>query len=191
MPLPGAPPANPSPAPTPAEPSVDWVYPAPRRIRPSGLAVTVWTTRLLLAATFGIFAWEAYHIIGRIWSAIANRTLSPFPWSNLFPLWSTAALLATMTVLAVGWFARGLYQTPETVHDPLRGPVSAPGQMVTVHRVPVRVLRGQSPPLATSGRHIQNSVHHLSFRPPGRPAHPAPTRIGRNQIRDRLPFLIR
>ena len=107
MPLPGAPPANPSPAPTPAEPLVDWVYPALRRIRPAGLAVTVWTTRLLLAATFGIFAWEAYDIIRRIWSAIANRTLRPFPWSNLFPLWSAAALLATLAVFTIGWFAFG------------------------------------------------------------------------------------
>ena len=63
-------------------------------------------------------------------------------------------------------------------------PWSAPGQMVTRSE-------GAKPATGTNGRHIQNGVHHLSFRPLGRPTHPAPTRQGRNQIRDQLPFLIR
>lgn len=46
----------------------------------------------------------------------------------------------------------------QPVHDALPGAVSAPGHVVAMHSVPVRVTRRQRPPLAPGGGHVQDGV---------------------------------
>ena len=83
----------------------DYVYPPPRLIRPIGLAVTVWSTRLLLVVTLVAAGGDTYHLGRTIWTSVGDRTL-PL-WTSLFPWWTLAASLVTTAVLSIGWFACG------------------------------------------------------------------------------------
>lgn len=90
----------------PADTETDYVYPPPRLIRPTGLAVTVWSTRLLGAVALVLAGRDAYHIVRTIWTSVAARTI-PLSSSLLPSWWTIAAGLATATVFIIGWYACG------------------------------------------------------------------------------------
>ena len=58
----------------------------------------------------------------------------------------------------------------EAVDDLLPCAVTAPGDVVAVNGVPVRVADGQSPPLASRGRHVHDRVYDVAFGVYWRPA---------------------
>ena len=89
----------------PADSEWDYVHPPERRIRPVGLAVAVWVTRLFVAAAIAVGVWEAFHVVPELWAAIADRAVPRI--MTLLPWRTGAVLLATFAVLAVGWFAFG------------------------------------------------------------------------------------
>ena len=81
-------------------------------------------------------------------------------------------------------------QRVEPRYDPLPCPVPRPREMVPVHRVPMRILLGQRPPLTARRSHIQNRVNDPPPIIMNRATHRPVPRIRRHQITDQRPFLV-
>ena len=79
----------------------------------------------------------------------------------------------------------------EAVGDLLPCAVTAPGDMVAVNGVPVRVAGGQSPPLASRRCHEHDRVYYVAFGMYWRPAHLPVTEIVRHEIGDENPLGVR
>ena len=82
------------------------------------------------------------------------------------------------------------HRRSQALGDSFPGAVFGPGQVVTVHCVPVRIALRQGAPLTARRRHVEDGVDHTATVDFDRSPHRSRTPIRRDQIGDELPLLV-
>jgi hypothetical protein len=82
------------------------------------------------------------------------------------------------------------YRRSQSLGDRFPGAVFGPREVVTVHRVPVRIVIRKGAPLTARRHHVEDGVDHATTIDLDRSAHRPRCPIRSDEIRDELPLLV-